>query len=171
MQIEIEKSRILHMHGVAELMYKIFNKFSCSNITKDEAYFLGLVHDIGYLYGKDGHEITGGHLLFGMSNFGVLNKMSDYVKYHELTPREYMEVNNCSASEIPNEMILLWYANMCIESDGELAGEEVGFDKRLESIKENYGEDSDYYKSSKETIDWLREYSLIKNDAFLNKHV
>ena len=56
------------------------------------------------------------------------------------------------------ELILLWWADMNIESRGKKAGEVVGFRGRLESLKEHYGIDSEPYRICKETIDWLINY-------------
>ena len=68
METKILKSRILHMHGVAELMYQYYDKFGCKDLSKDEIYFLGLNHDIGYLYDKNNHETRGSEILAEVSS-------------------------------------------------------------------------------------------------------
>ena len=59
--MQISQERIAHMHGVAEWMYTHAEEYGCEN--KDEMYLLGLIHDIGYLYGsKEDHEQKGAEL-------------------------------------------------------------------------------------------------------------
>ena len=148
----ISKERIAHMHGVAELMYKYESQFDCKCLTKEELYYLGLVHDIGYLNGKKDHEKNGAEL------FNRYSTLYHCIYWHGVTPQEYMKINNCSSKDdIPGELILLWWADMMIESGGEYAGENVGFKDRLEGIKERYGEDSSPYKICIDTISWLNE--------------
>lgn len=52
----ITEGRIHHMHGVAEFMY---NHAQEHKLMPDQMYFLGLIHDIGYINGKSGHEASG----------------------------------------------------------------------------------------------------------------
>ena len=140
----ISKERIAHMHGVAEYMYEHSEEFGCEN--KDEMYLLGLIHDIGYLYGsKEEHEQKGAELI------GIDSYYGKFIQSHGLTPQEYMDCNCCFASEIPNELVLLWTADMSVD----MSGEDVGFQKRLEDIKNRYGLDSEPYRICKETISWL----------------
>ena len=148
--MRIPKERIAHMHGVAEWMYEHAEEYGCEN--KDEMYLLGLIHDIGYIYGKEGHEQNGGELV-GLDNF-----YGKFIQAHGLTPQEYMDCNACFSSEIPNEMILLWTADMMVD----LSGEAVGFKARLEGIANRYGKDSEPYRVCKETIVWLENRKTIE---------
>lgn len=59
---KITEDRIRHMHGVAELMYQYYDIFDCKYLSRDEAYVLGLNHDIGYINGKKDHEANGADL-------------------------------------------------------------------------------------------------------------
>ena len=154
----IPRERILHMHGVAELMYQYYDKFHCNYLSKEEIYILGLNHDIGYLNGKTGHESYGATLFARLCEFGLQNTFAQCILHHGDTPQEYMKSHMCSAEDIPNELILLWWADMCVESSGKKAGEIVGFQKRLDSMKTNYGEASTPYQICKKTIDWLITY-------------
>ncbi len=131
------------MHGVAEYMYRHAEEYGCKN--REEMYLLGLVHDIGYLYGKEDHERSGAELIGSGTYYGR------FVQAHGQTPREYMEQHSCSAAEIPNEMILLWTADMMVGPDGEA----VGFMKRLKEIEDRFGRDSDIYRTCRETMEWL----------------
>ena len=152
----ISRERMTHMHGVAEWMYEHAEEYGCEN--KDEMYLLGLVHDIGYLYGnKEEHEQKGAELL------GINTYYGRFVQAHGLTPQEYMDCYGCFASEIPNEMILLWSADMTVD----LSGDAVGFEKRLENIGNRHGTDSEPYRKCKETMEWLENRKAIK---FLTKN-
>ena len=151
----ISDERIRHMHTVAELMYQYHDAFQCKFLTKDEVYLLGLNHDIGYINGKDMHEYNGAHLISGTCEHGASCVLAKYIMYHGVTPAKYMQQYMCSENDIPKEQILLWWADMNVESGGVHAGEVVGFKGRLESLKERYGEDSEPYMICKETIEWL----------------
>ena len=151
----ITNERIAHMHGVAEWMYKHAEEYGCEN--KDEMYLLGLIHDIGYIYGnKEEHEQKGAELL------GLNTYYGKFVQAHGLTPREYMNCNGCFEYEIPNEMILLWTADMMVDSMGNV----VGFKARLDDIEKRYGIDSESYRICKEIMLWLENRKAIE---FLTK--
>lgn len=148
----ISKERIVHMHCVAELMYKYADQFDCKYLTKEELYHLGLVHDIGYLNGKKDHEEKGAEL------FNPDSTMYHCIYWHGTTPQEYMKhYGYASKDDIPGELILLWCADMMVVSCGEHAGECVGYEGLLENIKETYGEGSRSYKICNDTIQWLLE--------------
>ena len=151
----ITNERIAHMHGVAEWMYEHAEEYGCEN--KDEMYLLGLIHDIGYIYGnKEEHEQKGAELL------GLNTYYGKFVQAHGLTPQEYMDCNGCFDSEIPNEMILLWTADMMVDSKGNV----VGFKARLDDIEQRYGIDSESYRICKEIMLWLENRKAIE---FLTK--
>lgn len=151
----ITNERIAHMHGVAEWMYEHAEEYGCAN--KDEMYLLGLIHDIGYIYGnKEEHEQKGAELL------GLNTYYGKFVQAHGLTPQEYMDCNGCFDSEIPNEMILLWTADMMVDSKGNV----VGFKARLDDIEKRYGIDSESYRICKEIMLWLENRKAIE---FLTK--
>ena len=151
----ITNERMAHMHGVAEWMYEHAEEYDCEN--KDEMYLLGLIHDIGYIYGnKEEHEQKGAELL------GLNTYYGKFVQAHGLTPQEYMDCNGCFDSEIPNEMILLWTADMMVDSKGNV----VGFKARLDDIEQRYGIDSESYRICKEIMLWLENRKAIE---FLTK--
>ena len=128
------------MYGVAEWMYEHAEEYGCSN--KEEMYLLGLVHDIGYVYGKSDHEQKGAELL------GLDSYYGKFVQAHGMTPQEY---KNRYDSDIPKEMILLWTADMTVD----LSGNPVGFKARLDDIGRRHGIDSEAYRSCEETMLWL----------------
>lgn len=141
----INNSRIAHMHGVAEWMYKHASEYGLSD---DKMYLLGLLHDIGYIYGKTGHEKNGAKLLGEDTYLGRL------IACHSLTPDEYKALYNCNDTGIPNELILLWSADSIINNKGR----EVSYDARLKEIASYNGIDSKAYLKQKETIEWLKEH-------------
>ncbi len=159
---KISNERIKHMHGVAELMYKYYDAFNCKYLSREECYVLGLLHDIGYIDGKENHEYRGCEILENMLQFGNNSIISKCIGGHGTTPKEYKDLYNISDDEIPSELILLWWADMCVESSGEKAGEVVGFRGRLKGLEERYGIDSEPYTICKEIIDWIKNYGAIK---------
>ena len=82
-QKKIDDERISHIHGVAEYMYCHAGDFGLDD---EEMYVLGLLHDIGYIGGEEGHEHFGGDLIesLGMVRFGR------FISMHGATPKEYM---------------------------------------------------------------------------------
>jgi HD superfamily phosphodiesterase len=140
------------MIGVAEYMYTNASKY---NLNGEKMYVLGLLHDIGYISGsKNGHEEYGAELLKNCFP-GSESNLLEIIKIHDITPQEYMRINNCKKENIPKELLLLLEADMMVD----LSGEAVGFNKRLEAIKNHYGEDSNPYRICHETIEWLKENS------------
>ena len=148
----IPKERLAHMIGVAEYMYTNAARY---NLDSKKMYVLGLLHDIGYISGnKSGHEEYGAELLKNCFP-GSESNLLEIIKMHDITPQEYIESNNCKKDDIPKELLLLLEADMMVD----LSGEVVGFDTRLEAIKNHYGEYSNPYKICHETIEWLKENS------------
>lgn len=159
--IAIPRNRMLHMYGVAELMYNAYESFDCKYLTREQVYILGLLHDIGYINGKEEHERVGAEM------YNVDDMIRHCIEWHGVTPKEYMDIHMCYNEDIPGELILLWWADLSIESCGTNAGEPVGFKQRLESIADRYGDDSEPYRICKETIEWLCNNIALK---FLTTH-
>lgn len=130
----IPRERILHMHGVAEYMYKNAEKY---NLDKTQMYVVGLLHDIGYLFGKENHPVTGSQLL---KDLGFI--YSDDISLHGDIPE---------SPDISKVLRLLLEADMTVGKDGTI----VGFEARLDDIGIRLGFDSEAYRISKETIDFL----------------
>ena len=150
----ISEDRIKHMHSVAELMKSAASDFDCS-LGNSEIYILGLLHDIGYLGGKEDHERYGSSILSKFLQGGSENVIAQCICWHGITPLDYMKMCQCDIDGIPNELILLWWADMMVESSGNEAGKVVGFTRRLNSIERRYGKDSKAYLICEETIMWL----------------
>ena len=151
MQHRISKERMAHMHGVAELMYNCYEGFNCGQLTREQIYLLGLVHDVGYVSDKASHEEIGAELFPKDSVF------YECIKWHGNSPQEYTSSKNISAKDVPAELVMLWWADLMIESTGEYAGQIVGIKSRLDSIKARFGEESKEFKTSDNTANWLTE--------------
>lgn len=139
--MKIRENKIAHIHRVAECMYEHASEYELSS---EEMYILGLLHDIGYLKGATNHAVNGSKLLQSVGY-----DLYDIVAWHGKTPAMYMEAKN--VSEIPKELILLWAADLTIGSDGS----ELGFNERLKDIANRYGVCSTQYKNAEETVNWL----------------
>ena len=77
----IDDNRIKHMHGVAEYMYNNAEKYG---LNKEQMYVLGLLHDIGYVKEKAGHEQYGGDLLDDLFYIDAA-----IITWHGSTPKEW----------------------------------------------------------------------------------
>lgn len=118
-------------------------------------YLLGLVHDIGYIYGAKGHGKAGGKLLHEQGY-----KLARCVSWHGETPMNYMNLN--LVDEPPIELILLWMADYSISTEGEY----IGYDARLADIKERYGELSIDYITSVDTISYLKGWEIENKEIY-----
>lgn len=144
----IDRNRTAHMVGVAEYMYYNAGKY---NLDPDEMYVVGLLHDIGYISGdKHGHEQYGADLIQKCfsTNFGM-PYIGEVIAHHGDRPTDYLSEHDL----VPDELKLLWEADMSVD----LTGENVGFEKRLADIGERHGFGSHPYETCKQTMDWLKE--------------
>jgi putative nucleotidyltransferase with HDIG domain len=130
-----------HMIGVAEYMRENASKY---DLDPDMAYTVGLLHDIGYLEGRRGHEQVSAKIYASICST-VNPDIFDAILYHGST---WEEIPKTSIS------LLLIEADMSVNAQGF----RVGFDKRLMDIKERYGEDSDAYRNVKNIISQLKIY-------------
>jgi len=105
---------------------------------------LGLNHDIGYEFAKDGseHGRIGGKIL-SRSNYKYWKEVYFHgdinIEYHSL----YLDILNLADMQV------------------DKSGYDVGFDNRLIDIKSRYGEESEVYKKCNILITDLRDkYNL-----------
>ena len=135
----MDKDRLMHSLAVARKMVEIGIEKGLEATELEELFVLGYVHDIGYEFapsGKD-HNKIGGNFL----------KQSDYkywqeVYYHGVPDSKYKSLY----------LDILNTADMMIDKYGN----DVGFDKRLEDIKNRYGKDSIQYINCVKIINELR---------------
>ena len=135
----MDLDRLKHSYSVAIKMQDIGKKLKLESNQINELFILGLNHDIGYQFTNNHtiHNRIGGEIL-KQTNY----KYWKEVYYHGNPDSEY----NSLYLDILNE------ADMQIDKYGN----DVGFDKRLEDIKERYGENSKPYICSKMIIDRIK---------------
>lgn len=135
----MDNDRLKHSYTVAKKMMEIAMKYNLSEEEVKNCFLIGLNHDIGYEFTTNGvnHNKIGGEIL---KNNGF--KYWEEVYYHG-------EIN-CSYKSIFLEV--LNKADMQIDK----LGNDVGYDKRLEDIKERYGEESIIYKNCITLIENLK---------------
>lgn len=137
---KIGESKILHMKAVAELMYERALDETGDEEYAEDMYVLGLLHDIGYLFGSDEHGASGAAL---MERNGYTR--SNEIRYHgkpevpegAFTP-ELELVQWCDMSVLPN-------------------GEKVSCAERLEDVGRRYGFGSHVYENCAEICGRLAE--------------
>lgn len=136
----MDQDRLKHSLAVARKMMEIAKSGDLSEEQIKECFIIGYNHDIGYEFANNGinHNIIGGEIL---KNNGF--KYWREVYYHgEINP-EYESIY----------LDILNQADMQIDKYGN----DVGFDKRLEDIKNRYGEKSDVYVKCLSLINILKE--------------
>lgn len=134
----MDNDRLIHSYNVGKKMMEIGKKYNLSEEELQELFILGLNHDIGYEFTDDStnHNRIGGEIL-RKQNY----KYYKEVYYHGEIQNEYKSLY----------LDILNMADMQIDKYGN----DVGFDKRLEDIKNRYGEDSIQYINAKSVIDSL----------------
>ncbi len=134
----MDNDRINHSLAVANKMVEIGKEKKLSEKQLQELFLLGFIHDIGYRFGtNENHNIIGANIL-KENNYKYYNE----VYYHGIPNSEYKSAY----------LDILNYADMSIDKYGN----DVGFDKRLEDIKNRYGEDSKQYINCVKIINELR---------------
>lgn len=129
--------RMKHSLAVARKMVEIGNKLELNKEQLHELFILGFNHDIGYEFGtNESHNIIGGNML---KNSGYKYWQEAY--YHGNPEAGY----NSLYLDILNE------ADMKINKYGE----DVGYKKRLEDIRNRYGSDAVQYNDALKIIDYL----------------
>lgn len=139
----MDEDRIKHSLGVAKKMMEIGKQLGLSQADCRQLFILGLNHDIGYEFSRDGknHGEIGGEILM-RSGFNHWKE----VYYHGRLTQEYSS----------RYLDILNYADMQIDKYGN----DVGFEKRLEDIKSRYGSDSIVYSRCKRMVDYLKKQTL-----------
>ena len=139
----LSDNKIAHCKAVAEYMY---NNAVHYGVSPDEAYFIGLNHDIGYLFGSEDHSTTGYCLL---SRLGIMPDIANVIRFHGTEPESVIE----ALGDIPPLLHLLYKADMTIMADGT----HVSYITRLNDIHNRYGSNSSQYKSALKIVAWLKK--------------
>lgn len=136
----MDYDRIKHSYVVAKKMMEIAVNYDLSKEDINNCFLIGLNHDIGYEFTKNGinHNKIGGQLL---RDNGF--KYWKEVYYHGDVDCTYDSI----FLEILNK------ADMQIDKYGN----DVGYTKRLEDIKNRYGEDSIVYKNCIKLIESINK--------------
>jgi hypothetical protein len=136
----VDYDRIKHSYVVAKKMMEIAVNYDLSKEDINNCFLIGLNHDIGYEFTTNGinHNKIGGQLL---RDNGF--KYWKEVYYHGDVDCTYDSI----FLEILNK------ADMQIDKYGN----DVGYTKRLEDIKNRYGEDSIVYKNCIKLIESINK--------------
>ena len=135
----MDYDRLRHSYAVSNKMIELGKEKGLSEEQLQELFILGYLHDIGYQFGfNEDHNIIGGKILKD-SNY----KYWKEVYYHGVPNSEYKSLY----------LDVLNMADMMIDKYGN----DVGFNKRLEDIKNRYGEESTQYINCVKIVKELRK--------------
>lgn len=144
----INRYKMAHCIGVAEYMRENAAKYG---LDKDLAYTVGLLHDIGYLKGRENHEHTGATIL---GQLGIMtDRVTSAVYHHGTSPQKLLGITYSDILEENPLLCLLYEADMSVGIDGR----RIGFEERLKDFGKRYGSDGIEYQTAKETIDFVKE--------------
>ena len=134
----MDNNRLKHSLEVANKMIELGKAEELSKEQLQDLFLLGYIHDIGYQFGNnETHNVTGGTIL-KRNNYKYWKEVYYHGTFNSPYRSKYLDILNI--------------ADMSINSNGE----DIGFDKRLEDIKNRYGEDSIQYKNYVKIINELR---------------
>lgn len=135
----MDEDRLKHSIGVARKMVEIAKKKKMSEDEIKTCFIIGFNHDIGYEFTNNGvnHNKIGGEIL-KQNNF----KYWKEIYYHGEVNSEYKSIF----------LDILNQADMQINKFGS----DVGYDKRLEDIKNRYGKYSEIYIKCCKLVNKLR---------------
>lgn len=138
----IDEDKLRHSIAVARLMMEIGNRYKLDNEKLQSLFILGFNHDIGYEFDNAiNHGIVAGNLLKN-DNYKYWRE----IYYHGKFQNEY----DSMFLRILNE------ADMQIDKYGN----NVGYNKRLEDIKNRYGADSEIYSNGVELVKKIKENKI-----------
>ena len=132
----MDLDRLNHSISVARKMVEIDKTYNLKDNELQELFILGFNHDIGYEFTNKGlnHNVIGGNML----------RESGYKFWQEVYNH-----GNPNANYLSLYLKILNMADMQIDRYGN----DVGYEKRLEDIKNRYGEDSKPYLYSKQIVE------------------
>jgi len=132
----MDNDRLKHSISVARKMVEIGRTYNLSDRELQELFMLGFNHDIGYEFSDKGlnHNVIGGAML----------KENGYKFWQEVYNH-----GNPNANYSSLYLKILNMADMQIDKYGN----DVGYEKRLEDIKNRYGENSNPYLCSKQIVE------------------
>ena len=138
-----------HMIGVAEYMRDRADDYG---VDGNIAYTAGLLHDIGYLEGRAGHEEIGAEILEAC---GMRGEIVFAVANHAT------ELKTIPENQVSPMLVLMVEADLSVDAKGF----RVGFDNRLKDIERRYGIDKmgdinnmPIYQSVLSNIEYIKVY-------------
>ncbi len=145
----IHAGKIAHMVGVAEYMRDRADDYG---IDGNVAYTAGMLHDIGYLEGRLGHEEIGAEILEACGMRGeIVFAVANHATELKQIPKE----------QVSPLLVLMVEADLSVDAKGF----RVGFDKRLADIEKRYGvdkkgdvNDMPIYQSVLSNIEYIKAY-------------
>ncbi len=151
----INQYKMAHMIAVAEYMRDNAYKYS---LDKDVCYILGLMHDIGYLKGRENHEFNGYEMVSNFIPQNLKGGFSEAIRDHGTDPYELIKRNSTYEHTLDikrdrPDLFLLYEADMSID----IKGYNVGFMGRLKDIESRYGKDSIAYKTASNTVKYVTQ--------------
>ena len=136
----MDNDRLKYSISVVRKMVEIGKTYNLNDIELQELFMLVFNHDIGYEFSDKGlnHNVIGGAML----------KENGYKFWQEV----YNHGN-------PNTDYASLYLNILNMADMQIDkyGNDVGYEERLEDIKNRYGEKSIVYINAEELIKKLKE--------------
>lgn len=145
----ISAKKIAHMVGVAAYMRDRADDYG---VDGNVAYTAGLLHDIGYLEGRLGHEEIGAEILEAC---GMRGEIVFAVANHAT------ELKAIPENQISPMLVLMVEADLSVDARGF----RVGFDSRLKDIERRYGvdkmgdvNDKPIYQSVLSNIEYIKAY-------------
>ena len=130
MSIGISEDRLHHILGVARKAYSIAKDMGYNERQCQKMFMLGWLHDVGYEFSEkqDEHPVISAKLIELVGDIEPVNihAIKKHGKYTEHETKEWQILN---------------MADMLTDSSGN----DVTVSKRLDDIKERYGEYSDQY--------------------------
>ncbi len=135
----MDEYRLKHSLAVARKMVEIAKEKELSDDDINDCFVIGFNHDIGYEFAINNieHNIVGGEIL-KKSNF----KYWKEIYFHGEVNIEYKSLF----------LDILNQADMQIDRQGN----DVGYDRRLEDIKNRYGENSIVYSKCHILVEKIR---------------
>ena len=140
----IDEDRLEHSLAVARKMVEIGKIKGLAEEELKDLFMLGYNHDIGYEFGtNENHNVIGANIL----------KQNNY-KY-------WQEVYYHGQINVPYSSLYLDILNMA-DMQIDKFGNDVGYNKRLEDIKNRYGENSEVYRKVEILVNDLRIEKFLK---------
>lgn len=140
---KIGDNKLFHMRAVAELMYeRAFEKTGDEEYAED-MYVVGLLHDIGYIFGSSEHGASGAALM-ARNGYSHCPAIRWHGKFD--IPEE----------ELTDEVLLMQWCDMSVRPGGKV----VSCAERLEDIGERYGLDSKEYLTCRDICRRLAEHGM-----------